>query len=168
MKETQSQSSEQVFLLEDLAAFAKHADQIIARSTRSICILSAHLDRELYDRDDLVNLVSELARSDRNASVRILVKDIRSMLEQGHRLLGLSRRLSSKVHIRRLVADPEDTLHSYLISDRERLLYLHEDGVYRGFADYQAAPKVRQLLEVFNRLWEHHSEASPDLRRMHL
>lgn len=168
MKETQSQSSEQVFLLEELAAITKHADQIIAQSTRSICILSERLDPGIYDQEDLVNLVSKLARSDRNADVRILVKDVRSMLEQGHRLLNLSRRLSSKVHIRRLLADPEDARHSYLIGDRERLLYLHEDGVYKGFADYQAAPKVRQLLEDFNRLWEHHSEASPDLRRMHL
>lgn len=168
MKEVQSEASEHLFLLEDVAAFAKHARQVVEQSARHICILSESLDPALYDQDDLVDLVSQLARSDRNAQVRILVKDIRPLLERGHKLLTLSRRLSSKVHIRKLLLDPEDKSHSYLISDRGLLLYMHEEGSYQGFADYDAAPRVRQLLEDFNRLWEQHSELSPDLRRMHL
>lgn len=168
MKEVQSEASEHLLLLEDAAAFAKHAQQIAARSSREICILSGSLDPTIYDQENFVRLVSELARSERHAQVRILVKDVRPILERGHKLLNLARRLSSKVQIRKLLMDPEDKDHSYLLSDRGLLLYMHEEGAYQGFADYDATSRTRQLLENFNRLWEHHSEVSPDLRQMHL
>lgn len=168
MKESRSEVSEHLYLLEDAEAFAKHAKQMVEQSSREVCILSTNLDPLLFDQDDFADRLSKLARSDRHARVRILVKDIRPMLDRGHKLLNLSRRLSSKVHIHRLLTDPEDNCHSYLLGDREHLLYMHEDGVYHGFADYQAAPKLRQFLEDFNHLWEQHSELSPDLRRMYL
>lgn len=168
MKEVQSEASEHLWLLEDAEAFAKHAKKLAEQSARQICILSASLDPSVFDQEDFVDQVSRLARSDRRAQVRILVKDIRPMLDRGHQLLTLSRRLTSKVHIRKLLTDPQDKPHSYLLSDRGLLLYMHEEGAYKGFADYDAAPRVQQLLEDFSHLWEHHSEASPDLRHMHL
>src|SRR5690606_5552024 len=122
----------------------------------------------LYDRDDFASAVSRLVRKDRNARLRILVKDLRPLVEHGHRLLELSRRLSSKVEIRKLLIDAPGAERSFMIGDRELLLFQHEEGVYRGFANYRAGPEITPLLDSFNELWERHSEVSPDLRRLHL
>lgn len=165
MKERQSETSDQLFLLEDAEAFALHARQIIEGSRRELTILSEFLDSQIYDQP-LADLISRLARDDRNARVRILLKDVRPVVERGHSLLSLARRLSSKVEIRKLLIEAENDAEAYLIGDRDRVLYQHADREYKGFANYAAAPEAAKLLGGFNHLWERHSEVSPALRSL--
>lgn len=168
MKEKQSDTDENLFLLDDAEAFAKHACQIAEQSSRKLAILSNFLDPIIFDQQDFSALVSRLARSDRNARVRILVKDIQPLTERGHALLSLARRLSSKVEIRKLLIEPQNDAQAYLISDRQRVLYKHDDGEYQGFANYRAGPEANKLLTDFDNFWERHSELSPDLRSLRL
>jgi hypothetical protein len=165
MKERQSEVSEKLFLLEDAEAFAVHAKQLVEGSRRELAILSELLDPLIYDHG-LTHLISQLARSDRAARVRILLKDIQPLIERGHPLLTLARRLSSKVEIRKLLIEPENEAQAYLTGDRDRLLYLHSDREYQGFANYAAGPEVARLLDSFDHLWERHSEVSPGLRSL--
>jgi hypothetical protein len=165
MKERQSESAEQLFLLDDAEAFALHARQIVERSRRELAVLSQHLDPLVYE-SALADRISALARDDRNARVRILVKEIEPIIERGHPLLTLARRLSSKVEIRKLLIEPENEAEAYLIGDRERVLYKHADREYTGFANYLAGPEAAKLLDNFNYLWERHSELSPALRSL--
>ncbi|MGQ9424558.1 DUF7931 domain-containing protein [Gilvimarinus sp. F26214L] len=166
MKERQSDTDEQLFLLEDVEAFAHHALRVATRARREMVLLSGTLDPILFDHAGFADAISALARSDRNARVRILVKQVHPLIERGHRLLELSRRLSSKVEIRKLTIEPENDAESYLIGDRDKLLYQHEPREYQGFANYNAGPEVRPILEVFDQLWARHSEQSPALRRL--
>ncbi|MEX1032585.1 MAG: hypothetical protein WDZ30_04445 [Cellvibrionaceae bacterium] len=168
MKEIQSEVDENLILLEDGEAFAKHARQIVEQGRRELAILSSSLDPYIYDRTDFADLVSSLARGDRKAEVRIQVKDIRPLVERGHRLLKLARRLSSKVHIRKLLIEPENDTRAYLIGDRGLLLYKHDDTEYKGFANYRAGPEANALLDVFNHLWEQHSTVDPSLRNLRI
>ncbi|MCW8193954.1 hypothetical protein F6455_04030 [Proteobacteria bacterium 005FR1] len=165
MKERPSEVSDKLFLLKDAEAFALHAKQLVGGSRRELVILSELLDPLIYDQA-LSELVSQLARGDRKARVRILLKNIQPVIERGHPLLALARRLSSKLEIRRLLIEAENEAQAYLIGDRDHLLYLHSDREYKGFSNYAAGPEVARLLESFNHLWERHSEASPALRAL--
>lgn len=154
--------------LAEPADFAEHAQSIVENSRREVALMSATLDRGVYDRPEFAAALSQLARTERNARVRILVKDIQPLVERGHLLLTLARRLSSKVSIRKLTIEPPQADRAFLIGDRDRLLYQHEEGVYQGFANYQAGPEIKPLLLLFEDLWERQSEVSPDLRRLSL
>jgi hypothetical protein len=167
MKERQSESAQELFLLEDAEAFAHHAKEIVAGARRELAILGERLDSTIYDQP-LAELISRLARADRNARVRILLKDIQPITERGHALLDLARRLSSKVEIRKLLIEPENETEAFLVADRLQVLYQHSDGDYTGFANYQAGPEAAKLLDTFDHLWERHGEISPALRRLHI
>ena len=107
-----------------------------------------------------------MVRKDRRAHVKVLVKDIRPVVEQGHRILNLARKLSSKIEIRKLLIKPEKDAISYLIGDRRHLLYMHEDQMYNGFVNFEAALESKGLAEEFTYLWDKHSELDPSLRIM--
>jgi len=168
MPETPSTVDENLFLLEGLTTFSKHALQITKKARRKLYILSDTLDFTLYDNDDIESAISALARSDRHANVQILVKDIRPLVERNHRLLRLARRLPSKVMLRRLTIEPENNERAYLIGDRSLLLYKHDDKEYQGFANYQAGPEVLKIMEEFMYLWQRHSDDDVDLRNLSL
>lgn len=168
MKERQSELDDRLFLLEGAEAFTKHARQIVAQSSRKLAILSETLDPAIFDQKGFSDLVSRLARGDRNAMVRILVKDIQPLVEGGHALLSLARRLSSKIELRKLLIEPENATQAYLIGDRRGLLYKHDDREYQGFASYRAGPEANRLLTEFDNLWERHSELSPALRSLRI
>lgn len=151
--------------LDDLAALRQHALQCVQRGRRKLCILSNTLDPELYDRDEFRDALRDLVISDRYCEARILVKDIRPLVERGHRLLELSRRLSSKVLLRKLTVEPKLKDAGWMVVDTATLLFRHDEALHQGFVDYAAAPRCRQLLEEFTTLWELYGEADPALRQ---
>lgn len=53
-----------------------------------------------------------------------------------------------------------------MIGDRKHLLYMHEDLVYNGFVNYEAAQESKSLADEFTYLWDKHSELDPALRTM--
>lgn len=166
MTETVSETDENLILLQGPAAFAKHADLLVEGSRRKVFILSTELDFPLFHREAFTDRVSALARGDRNAQVNILVKEIRPLLEQGHLLLKLARRLPSKIRIRKLVLEPQDATMAYVIGDEDRLLYKHDDRDYDGFVNYRAPLECKERLTEFTYLWEQHGLDDPGLREL--
>ena len=160
-----SDTNPNLFLLDELADFQAHALKAVQQGQRQLCILSATLDEPLYNTDEFCDAVRVLATRDRYGQVRFLVKDVRPMVEHGHRLLHLARRLSGKVAVRKLTIAPRDTDDAWLIVDHATLLYKHDDAAYKGFADYAAAPKCKLLLEEFTELWDLYGEEDPNLRQ---
>ncbi len=128
--------------------------------------MSKTLDPAIYNSEDFYQHILDLARGDRNTQVKILVKDIQPVVEQGHRLLELARRLSTKVEMRKLLIKPAKDTICYLIGDRKDLLYMHEDQIYSGFVHYDAAQECKVLADEFSHLWEKYSEQDPALRSM--
>lgn len=168
MNERQSETDPNLHLLGDAEAFATHALQIAEQTSRELVIVSDFLDPAIFNQANFADLVSRLARRHRHARVRILLKDIRPVVERGHKLLSLARRLSSKIEIRKLLTDAENDGRAYLIGDRDKLLYKHDDGEYKGFANYTGGPEASRLLVDFDNLWERHSELSPALRTLRI
>ncbi len=168
MTEIPSEADNNLIILSGLDAFTKHSIQLVEQANRHVYILSQHLDFPLYDNPDFESALSTLARNDRNAEVRILVKNIRPLLERNHSLLELARRLPSKIKVRRLLIEPENDERAYLIGDRSLLLYKHDDSEYSGFANYDAGPEVLKIMEEFDYLWQRQSAEDAELRILSL
>jgi hypothetical protein len=165
MAATVSSNSPDLFLLDAPADFQAHALKAAQQGRRQLCILSTTLDAPLYNSDEFYDAVRILATRDRYCQVRFLVKDIKPMVEHGHRLLQLAHRLSGKVDIRKLTVEPQNADHAWMIVDEAVLLYKHDDAAYNGYADYAAAAKCKLLLEEFTNLWDMYGEEDPNLRQ---
>jgi hypothetical protein len=166
MAESISPTDENLIQLEGEEAYLKHSKRIVAESSREIYILSDELDRSIFNDSELIDLLSSFVRLERRCTIKILVKDIRPMIDRGHALLSLSRRLSSRVIIKKLLLKPKDNAIGYMISDKRALLYKHSDNEYVGFVNYKAGPESKKLLEEFVYLWEHHSVVDPELKQL--
>lgn len=166
MVEKASETDANLILIDELDDFSSHSLQVVESSRREVLLLSKTLDPALYNNESFYQAILDFARNDRNVQVKILVKDIQPVVEQGHRLLTLARRLSSKIEIRKLHTKPQKDSITYLIGDRKHLLYMHEDQVYNGFVNYEAAQESKSLADEFTYLWDTHSELDPALRTM--
>ena len=151
-------------LLETLADFQAHALKAVQSGRRHLCVLSETLDSPLYNTDEFRDAVRVLVTQDRYATARFLVKDIKPLVEHGHRLLQLARRLAGKVEVRKLTEPPQNDRCAWLIVDNATLLYKQDEAIYSGYVDYAAAPKCKLLLEEFTNLWELYGEEDPNLR----
>jgi hypothetical protein len=162
-----SPASPALFLLDGLEDFKTQAIKLAAQARRRIVIFSRDLDAQVFAQAELVNALSTLARTHRQCEVFILLKKNTQKLDTSHALLRLSQRLSSKIHVRELTLEPDNTDMSYMLVDTTCVLYQNDDRNYKGFANYEAAPEVKRLLETFNYLWEY-GEPIAELQVLHL
>ncbi len=162
-----SSVSEQLLILDGLEDFRLHAVQMCTQARRQLRLLSEHLDFPLYDQQVFADAISSLARRSRYSDIRIIVKDTRPLIEQGHKLTKLASRLPSKVRIKKLGTEPSDKDMSFLLIDDNKVLFRPDEREYKGFANYDGGPEVQNLDEIFARLWQH-SEDDPQLRQLYL
>ena len=161
----QSETSEDLHLLDNAKDFQIHALQMAQKAQRDLRIVSTSLDFTLYDHQPFVDAVSTLARSSRNSTIELLIKDSRPLTQRGHKLLHLANRLPSKITIRKLGIEPEDENMAFLMIDDHMLLFQKDEQEYVGFANYAARPEVKIYEQVFERLWQY-SQPDPQLRRL--
>lgn len=159
--------SDQLFILDSFEDVLQHTLQMTNQAQCQLRLLSAHLDVLLYDNQDFTDALSALARKSRYTDIRIIVKDMGPLVEQSHRLLRLSTRLPSKITIRHLSIEPENNDMTILLIDDDKILYRSDEREYKGFANYDAGPEVKNFAETFARLWQH-SDEDPQLRKLNL
>ncbi len=147
--------------------FADLAAELCAGARRSLCLQAPALDHRVFDRPALLDAVSALARDGRQTGIRILVADVRPLIQRGHRLLALARRLPSSVQIRRLSEHPEWNGETVLIRDRDGLLLLPAGDSGRGIYRPEDRPAATARLELFDELWRA-GAADPELRVLSL
>lgn len=103
-----------------------------------------------------------IVASPRN-QLRILVQDVRRAVQDGHRLINLSRRLSSNCSIRRVNPEHPASEGSFLLVDDCALWIRPEPGQYAGYVYYSNPGRLRQQLQLFEQAWSY-SLSDPDLR----
>ncbi|MBE9538475.1 MAG: hypothetical protein IMF06_05290 [Proteobacteria bacterium] len=134
---------------------------------RYIRILSPDLDHEVFDNDELREAISKLARRSRHTQVRILISDTRALVQRGHRLLELSRRVPNLVHIQVLEKHPEMNDDVMVIRDMDGLLFKPGDSEHQGRFEPDSRAITKDYVEKFDKLWER-SVPNAELRRMGL
>ena len=147
--------------------FDHYVVELCRGASRQICILSPCLEHAAFDKPELADALSALARDTRQSRVRILVSDTRPLVDRGHRLLQLARRLPSTVQIRKLAEHPDWNGETVVIRDLDGLLYKPGDSDTEAFCEPDSRASTQRHLELFEELWRF-SEEDPDLRSMRL
>ena len=147
--------------------FDELAVELCNEARRTIRILSPDLDHQVFDSEVLCDKISALARRSRYSDVRILVKDTRAIVQRGHRLLELSRRIPSLVHIQVLAEHPEMNDDTMVIRDRDGLLFKPGDSEHQGIVEPDSKATAKGYIERFDELWER-SVPDSQLRRLGL
>ena len=146
--------------------FSELARELCASASRTIRILSPILDPVVFDNADMADAISALARRDSHSRVQILIRDSRPMVQNGHRLLTLARRLPSAISIRKLAGHPEMTGETMVIRDLDGLLVMPADGD-PGYYRPDSRASARQCIDRFDALWRHGVQ-DPEFRRLGL
>lgn len=147
--------------------FRDYAAALCRGAARCIRILTPHLDRAVFDNEDLAGALSKLARDTRQTEVRILIADPRPLVGSGHRLVQLARRLPSTVLLRKLAEHPDWNDETIVIRDRDGVLYKHGDSNSDAFYEPASRAAAQRYLELFDELWRL-SEEDPDLRSLRI
>lgn len=150
--------------LEHMDDFRRFSVTLAKQAVRSIIIFSDDLEAWLYDNDEFVSAVLELAQRSRNSSIRLIVRDTRMLLERGHCLLRASHRASDKIQLHKLPANLTEKLPNFMVVDDNGLLFRPDSQVVQGigYTDYRA--RAKPLIEQFDQYWIR-SHVDPDLRQ---
>lgn len=134
---------------------------------RQLRLLSHDLAPELFDSPEFVAALTQLARSSRFAEIRILVLEVRPIVQRGHVLLELQRRLSSNVRMRRADCAPTDLRENYLVADQRGILCYALREPEQAWADYNNQPLAMDYAAQFDELWGRAID-DPELRLLSL
>lgn len=140
-----------------------HVLALIQQAQRSLCLYSDDLEPWLYHHSSVQQACTRFLLSSPRARLRILLRDSTRAVKEGHRLLALSRRLSSNLHIRKLNPDYANEESAFLIADDRGLLLRPELNQQSGYTLYNDPARVRQRQTQFDQAWDT-SITDPDLR----
>ncbi|SDI16225.1 DUF7931 domain-containing protein [Pseudomonas panipatensis] len=140
-----------------------HALALMQQAERSLCLFSPDLEPWLYNHSSIQDACTRLLLRHPQNRLRILLRDSSRATREGHRLLNLSRRLSSNCHIRLLNPDYPQEEHAFLLADQVGMLIRTEPAQPGGHAWYNNPGRVRQLQAQFNLAWDT-SLSDPNLR----
>ncbi|SDI22340.1 hypothetical protein SAMN05216588_11357 [Pseudomonas flavescens] len=140
-----------------------HALALMQQARRTLCLYSPDLEPWLYHHSSIAQACTQFLLSHRNSRLRILLRDSSRAVRDGHRLITLSRKLSSHLQIRRCHPDYPAPEGAFLLADEQGLLVRPEPDQFAGYAKYQDPAGVRQLQRLFDQTWDT-SITDPDLR----
>lgn len=140
-----------------------HALALMQQAQRTLYLYSPDLEAWLYHHSSVQEACTRLLLSNPRNRLMILVRDSARAVKDSHRLLNLSRRLSSYCQIRRINPDYPSEEHAFLLADDCGLLLRPEPADYAGYAHYNNPGRTRQLLEQFEQTWNT-SLLDPNLR----
>ncbi len=119
-----------------------------------IIIISRYLDPTIFNNENIAEAATQLVRRTRHASIRILVHDTAQMIKNGHRLLDISQRISSKIEIRTICNDYSQFNQSLLVADNVGYIYNLKSDLYDAEVNFNDADKSKELTETFTNIWE--------------
>lgn len=141
--------------------------EIAQLARRQLSIFSRDLEPQVYDTPEFLAAVKNLALSGSKASVRILLIDATRATRDGHRLVGLARRLSSFVEIRKPHRDYLDLAEAFMIADEQGLLYRTLATRWEGIVDPHDPMQAREKLKLFDDIWQR-SHSDPETRQLRI
>ncbi len=147
--------------------FSRHLRQMIKAGRRTLDVLTLCLSHAVYTAE-VTKAISFLARSHRQARIRILVQDTRPLAASNHPVVTLAQRLPSTIHIRALSEKPQQPDAGFASVDQRHLLFFNDENALDGFVNYRARAESAHQLEEFDNLWQRHSREDPNLARLTL
>ena len=157
---------------EDIAVESSDENQelvvrLVNQASHRLDVFTRDLDPRVYDNADFVDAVRSLAIKDNKARIRFLVVEPDKAIKLGHRLLELSRRLTSTFEIRKVHEDYSSNPECYLLVDTRGLLHRKLASRYEGIANFNNPSEAMNLVHHFNEVWEH-STPMLDFKRLYI
>ena len=137
------------------------------QTSRSIDIISRHLDSAVFDTADFIEAIKQLSISSKFTRIRILIKDSEPMTKQGHRIIELIQQLTSTIEVRKISEDYKSHNETFSLYDSKGVIFLYHGDRYDGFANFNRPRLVSELTNFFDEVWNH-SEPDSNLRRLHI
>jgi len=142
---------------------AQALQSIVSSARRYLDVQSIALDHVLFDTEAFENLVSDLARKHATSRIRILVDDVSLLVERGHRLVELARRLPSKIEIRRADEPAPPRESTFVVADNVGVWLVQDVDVYSGWCSARDSVRAERLTIEFARRFERAAN-DPELR----
>ncbi len=136
-------------------------------ANRYLRIYSPLLDHEVFNIPAFANAISALSRRSRHSEIKILINDSSAIIKRGHRLLDLSRRLSSYIKIQKISSHPEITSDTFMVKDLDGVIYSPADAERLGFYEPYSRASSQKFIDNFDLLWEK-SQPDPELRQLRI
>lgn len=155
------------FELESRDDVSAVAECMAGQASRSLLLHTENLEPAIYDRSVFLDAVSQLARTHAQARIWILLQDPRKVVHSGHRLIELSRRLSTAIQIRRPGQEYRNFHESLLLADNGGYVHRKNPGRYEGVANFNDPGKVAEWKKYFMEVWER-SEPDAEIKRLYL
>ena len=142
---------------------------LVEQANHSIDIFTQDLDAEIYDNDAFERAVFALTKKHPTTRLRILVQNSMKPVQNGHRLIRLSQKITSSIAIHNPSREHQDEQSGFLVVDKIGFLYRvnPNNRNYNASFNFMSPLRARKLTEFFNEIWEH---STPDIqtRRMHI
>lgn len=151
--------------LKNAAEFNQAALALAANATRKVHVLSDHLDPKVYDNGTFSDRILDFAISRRDTEIHILLRDPHTLVQTGHRLLQLHRRLPSRIKIRRCNPNCQTPHREMMLIDGSGILYNQSADGYSGYAVHHSPADAAALARAFHALWAA-GETDTELREM--
>lgn len=136
-----------------------------SQATQSIQLLSPMMDHKLFDRPELYQAFSALARRNKYTRIEILLYDSHRVVKHGHALLEIARRLPSSIGIRIVHPELRHLNHEYLLADDSGVIYRQDYENYEGYANFRDVTECNRLKRQFRAAWESGLQ-DPNLRQL--
>jgi len=140
---------------------------LISDVQRTVDILTPDLEPHIYDQADFLDTLTRPALGQCRAKLRVLVRDPQRAVKDGHRLIELTRRLSSYMQIRKVHGDYADFTQAFLLADSYGVMHRTLAERFEGTVCFKDPLEVKRLRKLFDEIWDR-SEPDPELRRLHL
>ncbi len=141
--------------------------ELAQSARRHIRIYSSLLDPVVFDTQELSSAMTALARRGRFSEIKIIINDARPMAKRGHRLLSLSRRISSTIKIRVVEEHPELPEATFMVRDDNGVVYKPDDRGKPGFYEPNSRASAKRFITQFDYLWNW-GEVDPRLQLLRL
>lgn len=153
-------------LLSTLEEVRAASVQVATAATRLLTMYTQDLEPLVYDQPLFLEAVKRLVLARSYAKVRVLLVDPARTVYESSRFIGLARRITSHIEIRR--ANPAlRSSQAFLIADHHALVYRLQASRWDGIAEMDDPTVARRYLNFFDEAW---IASAPDAetRQQHL
>lgn len=139
---------------DDMQAVRRHSLALMQQAQDSLCIYSTDLEPWLYNHNCILEACRTLLLKHPKKNLRILLLDSSRIVREGHVLLALSRRLSSRCSIRKVNVEHDYSPDAWLIADNCGALVRKAQHQHQAVVYYQHPARVREIQHAFNAMWD--------------
>jgi len=143
------------------------SQHMAAQARNTICIASRDLDAAIYDTQEFCDGVRHLATSNRAARIQIMVWDTSRIINDGHRLVELMRRLTSFIDIKTPARQHTDYNEALLVVDETAYIHRELADRFEADANFNARREATHYAKQFKEMWDYGLH-DPNLRRLHI